>query len=142
MQGPPDSQARSPMHMIPFEVLLVLEVEFVWYELEMEIALQTQGQMAKSHLERGTKFVFTAGQTAGTECLHSSWAKESPNFPGAGAGSPHLGDFTHKIVWEPRESSEIWDLCDIYVVCKTQSTSGASPRKDVGFLMPAVFLIF
>lgn len=73
-----------------------------------KIALQTRGQMAKSHLERGTKFVFTAGQTADTECLHSSWAREPPNFPGA--GSPHLGDFTQKIVWE---SSEIWEWIGI-----------------------------
>lgn len=32
----------------------VLEVEFVRYELEMETAQQTQGQMAKSQLERGS----------------------------------------------------------------------------------------
>lgn len=109
MRVPPESQARSPIHTIPFEVL---EVEFVWYGLEMEIALQTQGQMAGSRLERGTRerprFVCSAGQTADTEGLHSSWDKEFPHFPKAGKENPHLGDFTLRILRAPQGSSEIW----------------------------------
>lgn len=103
MQVPlPGSQARSPIHTIPFEVLPVLEVELVRNGLGMEIAPQTRGQMAKSQLERGTGRGLFSRQ-APSVCT-AAGAENSPTFrafPG-GRDSPHLGDFTQKIVCDPQ----------------------------------------
>lgn len=136
----PESQARSPVHMIPFDVLLGLEVEFVWYELEMEIALQTQGQMAKSQLERGTSPGLFSLQTLSV-CT-AAGTKSCPNFCRQGQPSP--GWFHTENDW--RATGKLWNLGinrslrGIDVVLQ-QSTSGASSSKDVGCLMPH-FLFF
>lgn len=147
MQGPPDSQARSPLHMIPFEVLLVLEVEFVWYELEMEIALQTQGQMAKSHLERGTSRAAVVCFHCRADSRHWVSAQQlAQRIPQLSEGrQPSPAWFHRENNLRPKGKLWNWamnrDLCDIYVVLQ-QSASGASSSKDAGCLMPATFLIF
>lgn len=95
----------------------VLEVEFVRYELEMETAQQTQGQMAKSQLERGSGGA-AAGRFHGrADSRHRASAQQLgqsiPNFSRAGRasrgrGGPYLGDSAQERVRDPRESPEIW----------------------------------
>lgn len=136
MQGPPDSQARSPMHMIPFEVLLVLEVEFVWYELEMENSPANAGTDGKIPLGTWDQVCFhcradsrhwVSAQQLGQRT--SQLSRSTQPSPGWFHTENSLGE-----LWNLGMNRDLWDI----YVC----TSGASSSKDVGFLMPATFLIF